>query len=1568
MKRIATVLGLLTVLTFAYRASAQETTNLRALQEFSKEKEAEYQKKKAEALEFARQNDIPVSFQNEEGTFFELQFIDDFGRPQYYITHNVNSAATIATGNVLPGGSSGLNLDGSGITPRQWDAGAARPTHQEFGGRVVMGDGASTNHYHSTHTAGTIMASGIDANAKGMAPAANLRAFDWSYDESEMASEAAAGALMSNHSYGYGRGWVYSGGWQWYGNPSISEDEDYLFGFYESQAQSWDQIAVDAPYYLIVKSAGNDRGDGPTGGQYPQDGPYDCIGHAGISKNIMTVGAVEDIPGGYNGPTSVVMSSFSSWGPADDGRIKPDIVANGISLYSTDSGSDNDYVSLSGTSMAAPSVTGSLALLQEYWENENGSGNYMRAATLKGLVIATADEAGGWDGPDYEFGWGLMNTEKAAEKITEDQTYNVIDELTLADGSTYTRTVTSDGTEPLKVTVCWTDPPGTPVSAQLDPIDPMLVNDLDLRLTYASNTFYPWKMDRDNPTVAATNTGENNVDNVEVVYIDSPVAGDYTITVDHDGTLTGGTQAFSIIIDGVVASIPPVPPVADFTADETTPETMEIVHFYDLSNYNPDTWNWSFSPSTVTFINGTGASSQNPEVTFDQQGTYDVTLTVTNQYGSDTEIKYGYVVVTDPVPFSLPWIEDFEGVGPVTTFTENTSEINDLEYWSYEKTADGRLRFDAGSGYYYSGSNAATLDAYPAGAFSINYLIASISLFDYSTCENLELSFYYMNHGEESSSNDRVWMRGSDADPWIEIYDLYNNRGTPGVWKYVSGIDIDAILAANGQNPTQTFQLRFGQEDNYPSTSTTASDGFSFDDVKIEEIDPSQYIISTFPYSQSWEDGMGLWCQATDDDFDWTRNTGGTPSSGTGPTSAHDGSYYLYTEASSPRVTGDYASISASFDFTGLTSPTLSFYYHMAGTDVGSLHVDVYDGSAWNNDVWSISGTQQANQSDPFENATIDLSAWEGMCDLQIRIRGIVGNGGGDTWSSDIAIDLIEVTGNSSPQPPSCTNPVEPLDGAVDVLVTTNLSWDGVSNADGYYIYFGTDNPPTNLENGTDLGDVTSYDPGTMDYSTDHYWKIVPYNSVGSATSCATWTFTTETLITPPGCTNPVDPVDGATDVLVTTDITWDAVPDADGYKIYIGFDYPPANLENGTDLGNVTTYTPPASLEPGTVYYWKIIPYNAGGDATGCSTWSFTTMNVPQATIPIHPPHGSINISVDTTLSWVPVPNATGYFLYFGTDNPPSNLENGTDLGNVTSYSPTGGMLYQTDHFWKVVPYNEGGPAISCPVWGFTTEESIAPSMFPYVESFEEGFGLWVQSVNDNFDWTRNSGYTPSWRTGPNSAHDGYYYIYTEASGLFTGAEAHLEGEFDLSNLGRPKLSLYYHMYGSTMGSLHIDIYDGQWHNSVWSISGQQQSYYSSSYQKVELDLINYNTAAPVTIRIRGVRGGGYRSDISIDMVEIYDGSSGNSVPSITAATPETGQQHNVRIWSYHDKVYISSENEVREGEVLIYNTMGQVIAYKDLQNKSLNVFPLVTEPGYYIVKVIVNDRVSVGKVFLFR
>ncbi|PSR05561.1 MAG: peptidase S8, partial [Bacteroidetes bacterium SW_10_40_5] len=261
--------------------------------------------------------------------------------------------------------------------------------HQEFGNRVTQGDGASSLSDHATHVAGTIIGAGVKSDAQGMAPDAELTAYNWGNDDSEMASAASNGLEISNHSYGYLRGWYKSNGeWNWGGDESISSTEDYRFGFYSNSSKDWDQIAYNAPHYLIVKSAGNDRGDGP--GSDPstaeQDGGangYDCIGTRGVAKNLLTVGAAKDVTN-YTGPESVDISSFSSFGPADDGRIKPDIVANGVGLYSSTANNTSSYSSYSGTSMSSPNTTGVLALLQKHYRNTHG-GASMNAATMKAL-------------------------------------------------------------------------------------------------------------------------------------------------------------------------------------------------------------------------------------------------------------------------------------------------------------------------------------------------------------------------------------------------------------------------------------------------------------------------------------------------------------------------------------------------------------------------------------------------------------------------------------------------------------------------------------------------------------------------------------------------------------------------------------------------------------------------------------------------------------------------------------------------------------------------------------------------------------------------------------------------------------------------------------------------------------------------------------------------------------------------------------------------------------------------------------------------------------------------------
>ncbi len=566
MKKIILIFTIL-LLYVSIFATQQNTFELQRLSEKFK---IEYEQKRAEAYQKAAQMNWPTTFTTDEGSFAELQILDEFGMPQYYITHNANAAQTISTDEVYTGGSAGLSLSGTGIVVREWDGGGVRLTHQEFGSRVTQVDGPISTHYHSTHVAGTIMASGVVAAAKGMAFAATLRAFDWNSDTSEMASEAALGALISNHSYGYTRGWSYDPGppswWYWYGSVSVSTTEDYLFGFYDSNSQQHDQIAYNAPDYLIVKSAGNDRNDSYAGlhkywngsswvnstASRDPDGPYDCIGTVGVAKNVLTVGAVNDISGGYSQPSDVTMSTFSSWGPADDGRIKPDISANGVSLYSTDDDSNTDYTTLSGTSMATPSVTGSLALLQEYYISQNSTN--MLAATLKGLVIHTADEAGSNNGPDYEFGWGLMNTESAANVISNNGTTDYILEASLSSGGSYTLNLNSDGSSPLVATICWTDPAHAALSPALNPTTKLLVNDLDIRITKTGSTYYPWKLDGANPSNAATNSGDNNTDNIEKVEISNPSSDEYTITITHKGTLSS-SQNYSLIISGIDSSV-----------------------------------------------------------------------------------------------------------------------------------------------------------------------------------------------------------------------------------------------------------------------------------------------------------------------------------------------------------------------------------------------------------------------------------------------------------------------------------------------------------------------------------------------------------------------------------------------------------------------------------------------------------------------------------------------------------------------------------------------------------------------------------------------------------------------------------------------------------------------------------------------------------------------------------------------------------------------------------------------------------------------------------------------------
>lgn len=524
---------------------------------------------KVYAEELAMRLGLPVRKQYSDGTIIEIMKINSNGLPVYYKTYNLNAARTISTDRVWTGGGLGLDLDGSGIVVGLWDGGPIRSTHVEFEGRVRLIDEVSIAASHATHVAGTIAAAGLRADAHGMANKCTVDGYNWDLDNVEMRIAAQQGMLISNHSYGFIHGWEYNQDlkrWEWYGDVSISQKEDYNFGFYGEEAKMWDEIAYDNPKYLIVKSAGNDRDQGPPEGSShyvwignkwvrsttirKKDGNngFDCIGTQGTSKNILTVGAANDIPSGYKEPSDVKIASFSAFGPTDDGRIKPDIIGNGISLLSTGSDSDNSYFLSSGTSMSSPNIAGSLALLQEHYQHLHGS--YMFSSLLKALVLHTADDAGN-PGPDYKYGWGLMNTASAAELISSDQGENLQTD-TLKSMVKKKYTLYNSGLEDIKITIAWTDPAGSLTKPQLDPTNAKLVNDLDIKLYRLADghAYNPYTLDPSDPDKPASH-GDNRTDNVEQISIKTPQEGFYELEVSNKDFLISGQQSYSLVISGL---------------------------------------------------------------------------------------------------------------------------------------------------------------------------------------------------------------------------------------------------------------------------------------------------------------------------------------------------------------------------------------------------------------------------------------------------------------------------------------------------------------------------------------------------------------------------------------------------------------------------------------------------------------------------------------------------------------------------------------------------------------------------------------------------------------------------------------------------------------------------------------------------------------------------------------------------------------------------------------------------------------------------------------------------------
>ena len=400
------------------------------------------------------------------------------------------------------------DLNGKDIKVGVVDGGLVRDTHREFidGGRSrIVRKNIRGISNHATHVAGTIGAEGLNPKAHGMANKTFIYSYyfnDAYFSSAVLKAYLEDDVMITNHSYGY-------------------SDKTRL-GEYDYEAYAQDDNIYKHPYILQFLAAGNDRGSTGYSDYGITKGPIN-------SKNVFTIGAVK---------TDKKLTYFSSTGPVRDGRVKPDLVADGWSLYSCGGDSDSSYVNMSGTSMATPSATGAAVLAAEAYKNVTGED--IRADILKAVLFNSAEDLGR-EGPDYEYGYGFINLKKAVDLIN---TLNTSSPLIYTDSIAHQEekvlTFYVNEQKDVKITISWIDPAGDPNNQERT-----LVNDIDIKVVGNGKVYYPYTLDKNHPDAPAVKIMPNHTDNSEQIEIKNMPKGRYTLIIK--GTLiTTDKQDFAI--------------------------------------------------------------------------------------------------------------------------------------------------------------------------------------------------------------------------------------------------------------------------------------------------------------------------------------------------------------------------------------------------------------------------------------------------------------------------------------------------------------------------------------------------------------------------------------------------------------------------------------------------------------------------------------------------------------------------------------------------------------------------------------------------------------------------------------------------------------------------------------------------------------------------------------------------------------------------------------------------------------------------------------------------------------
>lgn len=911
-----------------------------------------------------------------------VEAISDPGEPEDELGRSLSRANVIDAAHPA-----GRQYDGTGIRVLVRDDGAVGP-HIDFTGRLMI-NSTNTNlgSTHADGVAGVMAGAGnLDPLNAGTATGSEVYVLDYNstFTDQTLSLHQDDSVMITNSSYSNG-----------------------CNAGYTTTTERVDRQIHDNPSLLHVFSAGNSNNQNCGYGAGNQWG--NITGGHKMGKNTVTVA---------NLFSDGALVNSSSRGPANDGRIKPDLAAHGQGQPSTDP--NNGYQSFGGTSAAAPTAAGSFAQLYQAYR-EMHSGAFPPSALIKALMLNTADDYGN-PGPDFRFGWGRVNAYRALLSLEAGQ--YLVDSIAQADTNLHSITVPSGVTE-LRVMVYWNDPEASPAAARA------LVNNLDMVLDDGSAQSLPLVLDP-TPNPATLNQpavpGIDSLNNMEQVRLANPAAGTYTLQVTGSD-VPFGPQEYFVVYEFIGTDITLTYP---YGGEGLVPGEIARIHWdaagdtgsfaleYTLDNGS--TWNpiatvsgsdrmydW-IVPSVVSgqarVRISRGAASSESAYPF---SIIAVPTNVQVLYACTEKAQLSWNAVPGAVAYEVYRLGDryMDSVLTTTTTVACVPVVNpSAEQWFAVSAVPANGRTGRRSlAEPYVGTIQPCADDDLAAIQLLTPADPTVSLcFD----DSLRIRFLISNLGDSTLSGFDLGYQLSQGPGGSQTY-----SGQLGS----CGFDEGSFAAPLGNLAPGIYTLKVW--------TSLASDPNSANDTLRREIR-----ISGLPLGENFDlfalcstdpncaeercelaNGWRNVTNGLEDDIDWRVHSGPTPSTGTGPaTDQNLGSAlgkYLYIESSGTCSNQEAILQSPCIDLSSAITPTMTFWYHMFGSDIASLHVDVNDGTGWDLDVMpALAGAQSFN----WLLAPVDLSAYAGQ-QIQVRFRAYTGN----DFASDIAIDNIQVYDQAAP-------------------------------------------------------------------------------------------------------------------------------------------------------------------------------------------------------------------------------------------------------------------------------------------------------------------------------------------------------------------------------------------------------------------------------------------------------------------------------------------------------------------------------------------------------------------------